>query len=288
MNIKLVLTCLLLIAATACGVLLVPDQGELLFDTIWWGPVAASVVGFIAGLVRGRVKGKEKIVDGKAIRHGVGSFITHWGVAFGIFLLIASGVLIGFLFISPPATVNETIYPINMHYAGVVIMLFSGFFFVGDFISAGRAKEFIPTVDEVVYGFIGKYMLRRKYRTPEGKYLASQKVAFLGWAALIIVMVITGAIKMAGHFIVMHPDVLGWSTLIHDIFTILVMAMLLIHVLIVIAMPENWPTIPSWLTGKVPAHFAREHHPLWYAQLASTSKEAKSNESGKGEAFDEE
>ena len=69
--------------------------------------------------------------------------------------------------------------------------LFGGFFFGADYIATRDWTLLIPNMQDVIQGFIGKYFLRRKWEK-EDKYLSSQKDAFVPFAIIGIVMLVTG------------------------------------------------------------------------------------------------
>ncbi|MGA3094144.1 MAG: hypothetical protein ABSD79_01995 [Dehalococcoidales bacterium] len=253
----------------------------LLFDNrnAQWGIVASVVIGLILGVARGRLKKKNAIKGEVVTRHGVGSFISHWATGFGIFLLIYSGVMLGFFIMGNSKsigfipvfaqTVTQVIPALNVHYFAVLMTLFGGFFFGADYIATRDWMLLIPNMRDLIQGFIGKYFLRRKWEA-EDKYMSSQKGAFVPFAAIGIVMLITGAIKVAGH-VWTGPDgisanVLGWATVFHDVFMVFTILYILVHVCIVVGLKE-WPAFRSWFSGTMSTKFVEHHHPVWYEKL---------------------
>jgi cytochrome b subunit of formate dehydrogenase len=269
MKLKVIIILVLILAALAIGIVFSntsDDTNAVFFDTLPWITVAAAGFGFICGIARAIFKGKEEISNGEVNRHGGGSFLEHWGTAFGIFTLLASGFLLGFLFFpSIMKTLDTTALSLNIHFIGVVVTLFGGFFFVGDYIFSRKFDRLIPNVPDIFSGFIGKYFLRRKY-PHEDKYLASQKVAFLGFAVIGGVLVITGAVKVAAHIWPINADWWAFFTLIHDYFSLFFVFILIVHVLLVIGLRE-WPAFFSFITGKVTEEQAAEDYPVWYEEL---------------------
>lgn len=237
-----------------------------------WALVAVAVVGFIAGTARGLLKKKASIQDGVVIRHGLGSFISHWGTALGIFAALASGLLagvsLGWWTIGPFAnTPGAIVAPLNLHYFAVALILFAAFFFAGDFIFGRDWTELTPNMTDVTQGFIGKYMLRRPW-TKETKYLSSQKAPFVPYALIGIVILVTGAIKVASHIWPIQATVWGWATAIHDYFAVFILLFTLVHMGIVVAL-GHWPAFWSWFTGTMKTHEVEHEHPVWYEQLQS-------------------
>ncbi len=235
-----------------------------------WALIGAAVIGVIAGAARGLLKKAPTVECDVVVRHGVGSFISHWATALGIFAAMASGIILGlslgFFAIGPFAkTPGTVIAPLNMHYFAVAMAVFGGFFFVADYSAARQWKQLIPNMQDVIQGFIGKYFLRRTWEK-EGRYLSSQKSSFLPYFLIGGVMLATGAVKLAAHMLSISADVWGWATIIHDWFTIFIILYTLVHVGIIVAL-NHWPAFFSWFTGTMPTDLVKHHHAVWYEEL---------------------
>jgi len=107
--------------------------------------------------------------------------------------------------------------------------------------------------------------LRRKWSS-EDKYLSSQKVAFLGFALFGGVLLISGAVKVAAHIWPINADYWAFFTVLHDLFSLLFIFLLIVHVLLVLGLRE-WPALASWVTGKVTEERAEEDYPVWHKEL---------------------
>ncbi len=266
MKIKAIVILVLVLAALAVGIVLANNSNAVLFDSMPWITVALAGAGFVLGAARAILKGKEEISYGKATRHGGGSFLEHWGTALGIFTLLASGIILGFLFfphlVDTPA---DTVFPLNIHFIGVLVTLFGGSFFAGDYLLTRKFDRLIPNIPDIFGGMIGKYFLRRKW-TDEDKYLSSQKVAFLGFALFGGVILISGAVKVAAHIWEIQSGWWSFFTVLHDLFSLLFLFLLIVHVLLVLGLRE-WPALKSWVTGKVTEEVAEEDYPVWHEEL---------------------
>ncbi len=266
MKLKVIIILTLVLAALAVGIVFPNTAEAVYFDTIPWIIITAAGLGFILGAARALLKNKEGISYGEATRHGGGSFLEHWGTALGIFALLASGILLGFLFFPTIIdTPDKTAFPLNIHFIGVVIALFGGFFFVADYIFSRKYDRLIPNIPDIFGGFVGKYFLRRKWSS-EDKYLSSQKVAFLGFAFIGAGILISGAIKVAAHIWPIQAGVWGAFTVVHDLFSLLFIFLLIVHVLLVLGLRE-WPALTSWISGKVTEEYTEKEHPVWYDEL---------------------
>lgn len=272
---SLLLTLILLLAMGAAIILSYTTfKGEPLFEQSWaiWVLIAASILGFVAGLAHGFLKKKNCIIGEVIIRHGIGSFLSHWGTALGIFVLMASGIIMGFLFISPSAKTLEQMIPVlDMHFFAVILTLFGGFFFVADYLASRDWALLLPNVRDVTGGFFGKYFLRRKW-DEEHKYLSSQKAAFVPFAVLGLLIVVTGFIKVAAHVSNISAGVWGWATVVHDVSALLMIIYLVIHVGMVVLL-GHWPALRSWFTGTIPTKVMKHEYPLWEEELKTCKKQ---------------
>ncbi len=280
MRTKILLTLVVLLAALGVGIYFSFTSLDMkpLFDnrTAQWGLVAAAVLGLVLGVLRGLFKKKNAIQGNIVTRHGVGSFISHWATAFGIFAAIYSGVMLGFFIMNGKSiwflpvfakTLEQVIPQLNVHYFAVLMTLFGSFFFVGDYLATRDWMMLIPNMQDVIKGFIGKYMLRRKWEN-EDKYLSSQKSAAVPYFLIGLVILVTGIIKVAAHVWPISADVWGWATVLHDVFMVFIILYTLVHVGLVVLL-GHWPAFISWFTGNVSLKHAEHHHPVWYANLTA-------------------
>jgi cytochrome b subunit of formate dehydrogenase len=275
---KTLLVLFVLLAALGVGIYFSYTSLKLipLFDNhnAQWGMVATVVVALILGVARGLLKKKNEIKGEIVTRHGVGSFISHWATGFGIFALIYSGVMLGFFIMNGKSiwfipvfakTLEQVIPALNVHYFAVLMTLFGGFFFGADYIATRDWTLLVPNMQDIIKGFIGKYFLRRPWAKEE-KYLSSQKSAAMPYIAIGLVILITGAIKVAAHVWPISANVWGWATVIHDVFMVFIILYTLVHVGIVVALGD-WPAFRSWFTGTMSTKFVEHHHPVWFENL---------------------
>ena len=281
---KTLIVLFVLLAALGVGIYFSYTSLKLipLFDNrnAQWGLVASAVVGLMLGVARGLLKKKNAIQGEVVTRHGVGSLISHWATGFGIFALIYSGVMMGFFIMNGKSiwflpvfakTLEQVIPALNVHYFAVLITLFGGFFFGADYIATRDWMALIPNMQDITQGFLGKYMLRRKWEK-EDKYMSSQKGAFVPFAAIGIVMLLSGVVKAAAHVWPITSNIWGWATVIHDVFMVFTILYILVHVGMVVVL-GHWPAFFSWFTGTMPTKTVEHHHPVWYEKLtAGTNK----------------
>ncbi|MCL2140943.1 MAG: cytochrome b/b6 domain-containing protein [Dehalococcoidia bacterium] len=282
-KILVVMFALLIALGVGVGLSYTALKATSLFDNTvaLWGLVAVAVVGSGLGVARGLMKEKNAIRGDLVTRHGAGSFVSHWGTALGIFGAIASGVILGFFIMNGKSIwfipvfakeLSQVIPALNVHYFSVVLILFSSFFFVADYIATRDWRLLVPNVQDVLQGFIGKYFLRRKWEKEE-KYLSSQKSAAVPYMLIGLVILLSGAVKVASHAFNFSASFAGWATIIHDVFTVFIILFTIVHVCIIVVLGD-WPAFRSWFTGTMSTKFVEHHHPVWFDDL--TTKTNKS------------
>jgi formate dehydrogenase subunit gamma len=219
---------------------------KLFFDAAWM-ILVAIIVGVVGGFFRARGKLRDTNQINNPPRHTVFSFMEHWGTGIGIITLIVSARRLGFVF--APHTGGPSIVPSNLHFIGLFFTLLFGSYFLGDFLAAHEYREMTPNLDDIWNGTIKEYLLRRKWNDT-GKYLSSQKSAFLAFAVLGFGMLVTGAIKTANFVWQIPSQVVYRASYAHDILAILFILLLIVHVVIVLAGRSYRRLFYSWFTGR--------------------------------------
>ena len=173
---KVLWVSILMVILLAVAIGLTYYAREILFNRLRWVIVGAAVLGValgtFSGLRQSRFSGRS---DAPADRHNLDSFLEHWGTAVGIVILTVSGFFIQAQYRRGFST--------NLHFTGLIVTLLFGFYFLADFLVAQKYRYLWPGIKDIFQGTLGKYLLRRPW-AETGKYLASQKSAFL---ALIVV-----------------------------------------------------------------------------------------------------
>jgi cytochrome b subunit of formate dehydrogenase len=218
-----------------------------LFSDISWISLIAIIIGAIAGIftARAKLKNTDQVVDPP--RHTLYSFMEHWGTGIGIIILIVSSRLLGLAFISHED--NPSITASNMHFIGLLFTLLFGSYFLTDFLASREYRTIMPNMRDIWDGTIKKYLLRKKWNDA-GKYLSSQKSAFFAFAVLGLGVLVTGAIKM-GDLAGQDPSQsVSVASYVHDIFAILFILLLIIHILLVLVVRSYRRLLVSWFTGR--------------------------------------
>jgi cytochrome b subunit of formate dehydrogenase len=183
--------------------------------------------------------------------------------------LLTTGFVIGFLFFPHLAdTPMSVLAPLNVHFVGIIIATFGGLYFLTDYLLSKRISTLVPSIRDITQGTIKKYILKQKYEN-EGKYLSSQKSAFLVFALLGGMLFITGIVKVLAHSWQMPSAVMAVSTQIHDVFALLFVIMLLIHVIMALLVKKHRVLLKSWFTGQINEQYVKKENNAWYEELQS-------------------
>jgi cytochrome b subunit of formate dehydrogenase len=209
----------------------------------------------------------------RIVRHGALELAEHWTLALSGLVLLLSG-----MFELPTAArykitaipgfgwSSDFIASLSIHYIASVVFIAAAFFHL---VYHGLLKDrgLIPrkgdlgaSVD-VIKTFFGK-----GEEPPFEKYLPEQRLAYLGMAATIVVIILTGLVKTYKN--VYAPDLphglVLWSTWLHNIFFILFILAFAGHIGAIVLKP-NRPMVRGIFTGAVRLDYARRRHPLWLA-----------------------
>jgi cytochrome b subunit of formate dehydrogenase len=276
-----------------------PPQSVLFNDALFLARAAPFIValGILAGIVQARAAaqgGGDAIVGERVRRHDLSTVVAHWANAAGVILGLATGAIVLRWVDYRP----ELRLVFIIHYAGAALMLFAIFnHLTRHGVSGGTGL--IPKRLNVIRDLIGELLeyagvfgpagavLRipwpKAIRQPiaryarallsyqesrAGKYLATeQTISYPPWAILMGLIVVTGLIKVLRYVYVIPNPVVATATAIHDVTTIAIGVMLIIHLLPLLLIPANWPLLLSMFRTTVPRKYVEERHPAWYREL---------------------
>ena len=219
----------------------------------------------------------ESILEDKnrVVRHGRIELVEHWAIALSGLLLLLSG-----LFELPMAAryritaipgfswSGDFITSLSVHYAASVIFIAASLFHLLYHGLAGE-RELLPqkgdlkTSIAVIKTFFGKGK-----EPPFDKYLPEQRLAYLGMAVIIAVLILSGLVKTAKNLFApdMNYALVLWATWLHNIFFVLFIFAFIAHIGAILLKP-NRPMIRGIFTGAVRLDYARHRHPLWLAKM---------------------
>jgi len=209
-------------------------------------------------------------------RHGLSVLFVHWAVAVSTFILIFSGfgqmpMYKRYMLDRVPGLswVSDFSVTLSIHYWAAAALVFAIAYHLV-FHVMRREFDILPRRGDIresvqiimaVFGY-GK--------EPENdKYLAEQRLAyaFIGFSLLILVL--TGIIKILKNlpYINFSESFIFWITQLHNLGTFLIIIGIIAH-LGAFVFKENWPLLPGIFTGKIDKEYARHRHSIWYDRMA--------------------
>lgn len=206
-------------------------------------------------------------------RHSLAVRLTHWLVALSGLLLIFSGfgqmpMYKRYNVVKIPGLGWSDNFEITLllHYIGA-------FFFtaaiVFHLVYHFRRKEFgiLPRKGDLgasIQGLLAMVGLAAEPR--HGKFQAKQRVIYVLFGGIGLVLVITGLIKSYKNLgaVIVDPFLLQWMAFIHSGAAMLFTLMFLAHVA---ALLLYRPLLPSMFTGRIDRAFAKKHHPDWNTDM---------------------
>ena len=211
----------------------------------------------------------------RVLRHGVLELVQHWAIALSALVLLLSGMFelpmaARYKITAIPgfAWSGDFIVSLQIHYIASVVFIAAAFFHLfyhGLLNDRGLLpqKGDVKTSIMVVKTFFGK-----GEEPPFEKYLPEQRLAYLGMAFIIAVLIGSGLIKTYKN--VFAPDLshtlILWATWLHNIFFVLFILAFAGHIGAIVLKP-NRPLARGIFTGKVRLDYARHRHPLWMKEL---------------------
>ena len=212
---------------------------------------------------------------GLVVRHSIVELIEHWAVAISGLVLFITGMFElpmanRYYITSVPglAWSGDFITSLYIHYMAAIVFTAAVIFHLSYHGLRGE-KGMIPRKGDMAESVIViKSLFGMGKEPPMHKYLPEQRLAYVGMAFIIAMLIISGLVKTYKN--IYAPDMsltaVLWATWIHNIFFILFFLAFLGH-MAAIALRPNWPMVRGILTGKVRLDYARHRHSLWLADI---------------------
>ena len=217
------------------------------------------------------------------VRHSVVELAEHWAVALSGLALLASGMFqlpMGSRYyvnsIPGLAWSADYMVSLNVHYAASIVFVAAALFHAvyhglrGDRGMIPRRGD-LKTSIEVMKSFFGKGK-----EPPFHKYLPEQRLAYIGMAVIIAMLIVSGLVKTYKNLYA--PDlsyaVVLWATWVHNIGFVLFILAFAAHIGAILLKP-NRPMLRGILTGSVRLDYAEHRHPLWIAEIEGAAREVK-------------
>ena len=219
----------------------------------------------------------EKILSEKnlVVRHSALELIEHWAIAFSGLVLFLTGMFElpmskRYYISSVPGLGWSSDYmtSLYLHYAAAVVFTAVAMFHVFYHGLRGE-KGLLPQRGDISESIIViKSLFGFGEEPPMRKYLPEQRLAYIGMAFVMLMLIISGLVKTYKNLYApdMSLTVVLWATWIHNIFFILFFLVFLAHMAAILLRP-NWPMVRGIFTGKVRLDYARHRHSLWLADI---------------------
>lgn len=211
----------------------------------------------------------------KILRQPLSNRVVHWGIAISIIMLIITGLgqmpLYGrYLLIQPFGTKWLTSYDITLwvHYIFAAILMFFVMYHI-IFHIIKKEYDIVPKKGDVKGSFlIIKAMILKKEEPASEKYLPEQRLAYIFFAFSIILVIVTGMIKVYKNMMGVTPSngILLWGAQLHNLAMVLIIIGIVAH-LGAFIVKANRKLLPGMFTGYVDYKYVKERHSLWYKEL---------------------
>jgi cytochrome b subunit of formate dehydrogenase len=217
--------------------------------------------------------------ENRVVRHSIVELAEHWAVALSGLALLMSGMFqlpMGsrYYINSVPglAWAGDYMVSLNVHYAASIVFVAAALFHaVYHMLRGDRGmiprKGDLRTSIEVMKSFFGTGK-----EPPFHKYLPEQRLAYVGMAVIIAMLMLSGLVKTWKN--IYAPDmsytVVLWATWVHNIGFVLFALAFLAHMAAIVLKP-NRPMFRGILTGSVRLDYAEHRHPLWIAEIEGAS-----------------
>ncbi|SHE40810.1 formate dehydrogenase, gamma subunit [Desulforamulus putei DSM 12395] len=231
----------------------------------------------------------EKILQGenKVKRHGFSVLFVHWTVAISTFLLILSGfgqmpMYKRYHIADLPGMSWSADYSVTIviHYIAAVALIFAVAYHI---VYHVLRKEYdaLPRKGDLKASYqIIKAMITKGQEPPSDKYLAEQRLAYAFIGVNLLLIIITGIIKVLKNLptVDYSPTFLVWVNNLHTLASMLLVFGIVGH-LAAFLFKENRALLPGMFTGKIDLEYVKHRHSLWYSKLAKqeSSKGSRSN-----------
>lgn len=205
----------------------------------------------------------------KIKRQSLQNRIIHWGIAISVFGLIVTGIL------QMPVAKRynitkifewsgEYFFTLSLHYIFSIALIFFAFYHV-IYHSIKREFDIVPRREDLKNGFLViKAMIMGLKEPTSDKYLPEQRIAYIGAALIIALLIVTGMIKS-------YKNILGfdisnalylWAALLHNFGLVLIILFIIAHLAAFIP-KANRPLLSGMFSGKIDAKYAKHRHGLW-------------------------
>ncbi|MCX7914253.1 MAG: cytochrome b/b6 domain-containing protein [Thermodesulfovibrionales bacterium] len=212
----------------------------------------------------------------KIKRHSLVELIEHWSVAISGLILLFTGL--GCLPLYKRYYLTEVVgfgwtanfYNVTLvHYLAAIVFVSAVFFHI--FYHGFRGdKELLPKKGDIYKSVkVLAAMIGFGKEPPSDKYLPEQRIAYVGIGLVVLILTISGIVKVLKNleWLVLSPLLESINTLIHTLFGFIFILSFFIHIVTVVFIRKNWPLLKSMFTGYIEEDYIKERHSLWYEKI---------------------
>lgn len=219
----------------------------------------------------------------KILRHNLAIRFVHWTTALSIFILIFTGF--GQMPVYRRYNVDQIpglgwssdfLITLNIHYVAAIVLIFISIYYLA-YIIGIRRFDILPRRGDVKESMqIFASMVGLAEEPDNSKYLAEQRLAFAVTAFSVLMLIITGLIKVYKNLpgTEAAASLVFWSAQIHNLFTVILIFSIIVH-LLAFLIKDNRPLVPSMFNGKIDLGYVERRHKLWLNELAGETVLAK-------------
>jgi cytochrome b subunit of formate dehydrogenase len=239
---------------------------------------AVAPIETMAVAAKGRVASRQTLK-----RHDLVVPVVHWLVALSTFALFFSGfgqmpMYRRYMVDRLPGLAWSSDFGVTLiiHYVAAMVLLFAA---VLHLVYHGVRREFdiLPRRGDLKESArIMKAMITGGPEPPSHKYLAEQRLSYALTAVGLLVVILTGLVKVYKNLpgVSLPQGVLVTVTTLHNAGTFLTLFSVLGHLAAFLFKP-NRKLLPAIFTGRVDLEYAKHRHSLWYEQIARESGEVE-------------
>lgn len=208
-------------------------------------------------------------------RQSLTNRLVHWLIALSTFALFFSGFgqmpmydRYGLSALPGMSWAGNYQITLAMHYLAGAVFIFAIVLHLWAAL-AMRTYDILPRRGDLRESVvIIKAMMGRGEAPPSGKYLAEQRLAYAFIGGNILVIAVTGLLKVFKNLpgVEVNPLALFVNTAFHNAAAMLLLLGIFAH-LAAFAVKQNRALLPAMIDGTVDEHHAREHHSVWYAEV---------------------
>lgn len=222
----------------------------------------------------------------KIQRHNLAIRFVHWLTAGSIFALMLSG------FMQMPLAkryyidtipgldwTSDFLITLNIHYVAAMVLIFISMYYL-TYLLVSRRWDIIPRRGDFKESLQIFASLAGLAEEPDNdKYLAEQRLAFALTASSIMLLILSGGLKIYKNLpgVFVPERILLWNTSVHNLFTVILLISIIVH-LLAFLIKDNRPLVASMFTGKIGADYAARRHSIWWNRIQPSDPSEKKSE----------